>query len=95
VQFKTGLDHSVALSGAEKKKNVLLVRLQARADFKGIANGDVYGWGLHHEGQLGLQLGEEDLCSTPTVIPNIPAMISIDCGFDHSVFVDRSSLAYV
>lgn len=54
------------------------------------ANGSVYTWGLDGFGQLGLNLGDGESVSNPTIIDSLPPMTKIFSGSDHCGAIDRT-----
>jgi len=54
-----------------------------------LSNGDVYSFGLNEEGQCGFPKGSENaIVRTPTKIPDIPPIRSIEAGSSNSMLID-------
>ena len=55
------------------------------------ANGSVYAWGLGGVGQLGQTLDENDISDTPVLLEDLPPMVKVFAGGDHSGSIDGTT----
>ncbi len=54
------------------------------------ADGDVWGWGFHEFGQLGIDAGGEWRLATPTRLDGLQGDLSVAAGSDHSFALDAN-----
>jgi alpha-tubulin suppressor-like RCC1 family protein len=57
-------------------------------------DGKVYSWGSNINGQLGVDSGDQDVCSTPQLIPLHAKITQVSAGSSHSGFVSRDGDLY-
>lgn len=58
-------------------------------------NGNVYAWGKHKRGQLGIGPLETDHVTAPIQIKCLKDIVSISAGFNHSAAVDKHGIVYI
>jgi alpha-tubulin suppressor-like RCC1 family protein len=59
------------------------------------ANGSVYTWGLGGVGQLGQTLDENDISDTPVLLEDLPPMVKVFAGGDHSGSIDEEGYLWM